>query len=206
MTMDGKHVKRFQFEKISKLDSPERCARQPVATLLAHLDLHPGQTVVDLGVGTGYFALPMAAQVASASDGGRVYGVDSEPRILAVLLERARDAGLEATIRAVPVSGVDADPVPLDDGVADLVVAGNLVHELDDRSGAFRQAKRLLRPGGRFVVIDWAPEGAPDWGPPAGHRVAPETVERELGAAGFRKPDRIDLYEDHYVILATRGA
>lgn len=200
--MSGKHAKRFQKSNIDRLDALERRERQPAAPLLEILRPRAGQVVVDLGAGTGYFAIPMAHMVRTDDGGGRVIAVDAEPRMLEVLGERAAGAGVAEAIVPVAVSGADTERLPVEDGGADLILAVNLVHELDERSRAFDECRRIVAPDGRLAVVDWDPEAAMDWGPPADHRLAAGEVEEELRSAGFEAVSRLRVYESHYVLVA----
>jgi SAM-dependent methyltransferase len=108
-----------------------------------------GGPVLELGVGTGRIAVPIA------SDGIRVIGVDSSPGMLAVCAERAALAGAEIDLRL----GDLRDP-PVDEHVP-LVICPfrSLLHMEadDDRRRALRAVKRLLDSGGRFVFDVFAP-------------------------------------------------
>ena len=81
----------------------------------------PGQTVAEIGAGSGYLVRRLARAVGSR---GRVYAVDVEPRMLPVLLERLRRARIA---NVTPVLGRDADPL-LPDGACDLVLVVNTYH------------------------------------------------------------------------------
>jgi ubiquinone/menaquinone biosynthesis C-methylase UbiE len=194
--------RRFSFEKAGKLDDPSRLVHEPPDRLVIDLTLASGDTVIDLGAGTGYFALPIARHL-KACGGGRVLALDAEPRMLALLEQRARAAGLEGIIET---RGVDAllPDLPVDRGCADRAVLASLYHELEDPRATLRELHRVMRPGGLIVVLDWDPTGSGDRGPPRDHRVPPEEVERELSAVGFTAPSRRDLYTDFYTVHATR--
>ena len=66
------------------LERPQRVQEERTDLLLAALELQPGDTVVDLGAGTGYFSFPMAEQVPR----GRVLAVDIQPQMLAIIEQR----------------------------------------------------------------------------------------------------------------------
>src|SRR5918997_3838421 len=99
-----------------------------------------GLNVLDLGCGTGRHTLWLAAA------GARVTAVDFSEGMLA---EARRKPGADA----VRFLAHDLhDPLPLPDGAFDLVVSGLVLEHLRDLSGFFREARRVLRPGGRAVV------------------------------------------------------
>jgi ubiquinone/menaquinone biosynthesis C-methylase UbiE len=109
-------------------------------------------TVVDVGAGTGSFAIALAA----ARPDAQVVAFDGDPEIL----ERAR--GKPGADRVEWRTGL-AGELPLADGAADAVVMSLLLHHLagDAKSAALADARRVLRPGGSLHVADWGrPRGA----------------------------------------------
>jgi SAM-dependent methyltransferase len=108
-----------------------------------------GGPVVELGVGTGRIAVPIA------SDGIRVIGVDSSPGMLAVCAERAALAGVSVDLRVG-----DLREPPVDEKVP-LVICPfrSLLHMRsdEDRRRALRAVRRLLEPHGRFVFDVFTP-------------------------------------------------
>ena len=85
--------------------------------------------------------------------------------------------------RVMPVLS-DETHLPLDDGLADLVVMVNLHHELADPASTYAEARRVLRPGGQVLLVDWAPIETPK-GPPQQVRASAEELAGLLSAAGF---------------------
>lgn len=112
-------------------------------------DLSAGGTAVDMGCGTGTFAIALASRRADAT----VVGVDGDAEILG--LARAK-AGAE------DIDWQDglAQEIPLADGSADVVTMSLVLHHLlpEDKRRALGEVKRVLKPGGHFHVADW---GAP---------------------------------------------
>jgi ubiquinone/menaquinone biosynthesis C-methylase UbiE len=105
-----------------------------------------GDTVVDVGCGTGLLALAFAERTA------RVWAIDSAPAMIEHLRAKARSAGLR-NVESVVASAVS---LPLVDETADLVVSNYCLHELRsaDKDRALAEAMRVLKPGGRLVVGD----------------------------------------------------
>jgi ubiquinone/menaquinone biosynthesis C-methylase UbiE len=194
------HDRRFSPEKMAKLDSPMRREMQPPAALLEALELQPGAVVADLGVGIGYFALPVAAELKRLGGGGEAIGLDVEPLMLEETARRAAGDGLGPWVRLEAVSG-DGD-LPLSDDSVDRLISVNTVHELDDRPRVFSEFVRVLRPGGFALLVDWKKQGPFDKGPPEEHRIATGEIMRELVAAGLHTEER-DLFPMFYGIRAS---
>ena len=100
--------KRFNASQAHRLDSPERIVWLPPAEVIAALAIRPGETIADVGAGTGYFALPMAA---AAGPHGKVFAVDAQPEMLAHLRQKLHDGG----IKNIELVHAEADATSLDD-------------------------------------------------------------------------------------------
>ena len=109
-----------------------------------------GGVVVDVGCGTATQAIDLAARRPDLS----VIGVDGDPDVLAIA--RAKPGAEELDLREG-----EATALPLDDTSADAVICSLLLHHLapNAKRGALREARRVLRTGGRLHIADW---GRPD--------------------------------------------
>lgn len=179
--------------RIERLRSPERLEYFDPARIWERLQPQAGNTIVDIGTGVGFVALPLAAEFPDCC----VIGCDIQPGMIALLLEDAADRKLDN------VKGIVMTPnaVDLPNGAADIVVMAQLHHELDDPVLLLRECGRILKPGGRVVIVDWKDE---DNGksPAAGRRVPEAVIRAQLLDAGFTEPQSHEIYAFHTVITA----
>lgn len=109
----------------------------------------PGERILDLCSGTGDLALA----VDGAAAGARVVSADFTFEMLALGRRKARGAGRE--VRETTADGLR---LPFAGGTFDGVTAGFGVRNFEDRAAGFSEAARVLRPGGRFLVLEFTPE------------------------------------------------
>ena len=117
-------------------------SRERLRTVLAP---QPGERVLEIGPGTGYYTLDIAEWV---GPDGRVEIFDLQREFLDHVGERAAERGLA---NVVPTQG-DATALPYEDGSIDAVVLTAVLGEIPDPLAALREIRRVLRPGGRLVV------------------------------------------------------
>jgi arsenite methyltransferase len=110
-------------------------------------ELHPGETVLDLGSGAGADVLISARRVGPS---GRAIGVDMTDEMLALARANAAAAGVA---NAEFVKGY-IESVPLPDASVDVVISNCVINLAADKRAVLAEAARVLRPGGRFAVSD----------------------------------------------------
>jgi SAM-dependent methyltransferase len=153
--------------------------------LITILELRPGDSVADIGAGSGEMTVEVARQLGGAS---RVFSTD----INAERLREIRDAAAAAQLSNIVVLEGHSDRTNLEDGCCDAIFVRHVYHHFGDPPAMNASIRRSLEPGGRFAVMDFRPK-KPITGtvPPKmrssgdTHGVTPETVMRELEAAGF---------------------
>ena len=105
------------------------------------LALLPGEHVLDLGVGPGFLAAEMAAEVGAS---GRVCGIDVSDDMLAIAA--ARDTGRDAA--TLELARGSAEEIPYEDGSFDVVVTTQVLEYVPDVPRALAEIHRVLKPGG----------------------------------------------------------
>jgi ubiquinone/menaquinone biosynthesis C-methylase UbiE len=133
----------------------------------------PGERVLEIGPGTGYYTLDLADWVGP----GAIEIFDLQQEMLDHTMRRAGETGLT---NVVPTQG-DATGLPYDDGSMDAVVLITVLGEIPDQDAAMSEIARVLRPGGRLVVGELL--GDP-------HYTSPGALERRGAAAGLRLDER----------------
>jgi arsenite methyltransferase len=135
----------------------------------ALLDAQPGEAVIDVGSGPGILAAELAAEVGTE---GRVVGVDPSESMLAMSHRRELAAG---AARPEWVAG-DALALPVQDASFDAAVSTQVLEYVDDVPAALAEIARVLRPGGRVLILDT------DWDSIVWHSRDPGRMRRVLEA------------------------
>jgi ubiquinone/menaquinone biosynthesis C-methylase UbiE len=175
----GMNERRFNATHAHRLDDPARRAWLPPAEVLGAMALHPGDTIADVGAGTGYFSLPLAQAVGPQ---GKVYAVDAQEEMLSLLRKKLD----EFTHSIVELIHAEADNTGLPASSCDLVFAANIWHEFDDHAAVVREFARVLKLDGRIAILDWRTDVLPEHGPPLEHRLDSSHAVDALRCSGFQ--------------------
>jgi ubiquinone/menaquinone biosynthesis C-methylase UbiE len=186
----------FDVKHAHKLDNPERIKNlRPLEILKDIAKVSDGETCVDFGSGTGVFALPMAELVSSA---GRVYAVDSSPEMLEHIKAKNPPSNLFFVNSDVRRSG-------LDNQIADVCLFAFILHEVKEPGNLVAEACRLLKPGGRLLIIEWKAElDSP--GPPKHARISKERVMQIFDENNLTAVEYIDWSPNYYIVLGRKNS
>jgi SAM-dependent methyltransferase len=170
----------------------------PVA-VLESVGMQPGMDVIDLCSGDGWFTLPIAKLAR------HVVAVDIDADLLEVARQRLQEAGVT---NCDFLAGDAYDLPKLWSRPMDFIFMANAFHGVPDRERLARSVAAVLRPGGKFVVLNWHPRpreettilGEPR-GPKTALRIGPETVKLGVEPAGLRLVDAVETPPYHYAVV-----
>jgi ubiquinone/menaquinone biosynthesis C-methylase UbiE len=168
-------------------------APHPVVTrdrLREVLDPQPGERVLEIGPGTGYYTLDMAEWVGAD---GRIEIFDLQQEFLDHVMARAAERGLE---NIVPTQG-DATALPYGDASMDAVVLTAVLGEIPDPVAALREIHRVLKPDGRLIVGEL-------FGDP--HFTTLASLKRQAAGAGLRYEAHSGNWFAYFARLSTTSA
>ena len=153
--------------------------------VVAKMGLRPGDTVADVGCGTGFFTRRMAVAI---RPGGIAYGVDVQPEMLEQLERNAEEAGLD---NIEPVLSTDTDP-KLPKGQIDWILIVDVYHEMQEPEEMLAALRESLAPDGRVALLEYRLLGETAALIHIDHRMSVEQVLAEWEPAGF---ELVELYD-----------
>jgi len=164
--------------------------------ILQQVGLQPGMQVADLGCGLGYFAL-LAAKITGGR--GKVYAVDVQKSVLEQVKKEAQVQnviGIETVwsdIETVGATKIAAHTL-------DMVFLINTLFQVKHKEAVFAEARRLMKPGGFLLVVDWSP-GDTAMGPPVESRLDLGKIKAMANAAGLVFQKDITAGSHHFGLL-----
>jgi ubiquinone/menaquinone biosynthesis C-methylase UbiE len=160
---------------------------------IRELQLDSGMRVADLGAGSGHYVFEAASIVGHT---GRVFGIELQQDLAARVKRAATEEGLEN----VEVLRGDLETYRgsmLDDASVDRIILSNIFFQITNKETLAHEAYRILKPGGKALVIDWRSSFG-GMGPPPEHVVSSEDVHRLVERAGFTLDQPITPGEYHF--------
>lgn len=161
---------RFNPNKAAKLLDPKRKELINPEKVMKLLEIKEDDTIADLGAGNGYFTIPMAQKTTST-----LYAVDVETKMLDLLKEQAEKAQLDNIHYIIG----DLEDIPLRKDSVDKALIAFVTHEIPNLKQALFECKRIIKPGGQLLIVDWE-EVEMDEGPPVEHRISSQKFSNIL--------------------------
>ena len=178
------------------LERDERDEFQKPDEVMDALAFAPGETVADIGAGTGYFTVRIARAVGSE---GQVLAHDISPQMLEFLEKRLEAEQLDN----VKLKKVERDDAMLPERGVNTIIMVDTIHYIKERTAYVRRLREGLKPGGRFIIIDYRvkPFDERPWGPPPEQQIPKEQLNVEIEAAGFERVADHDFLPEQYFMV-----
>ncbi len=179
-----------------RIFDPSRKFLDPEKVLFA-AGLSSGQTFADLGSGSGFYSLAAAKIV---GEQGTVYSVDILESALDHTAAEARLKGLR-NIKTLMCDLEQAQACKqVSAGTVDMVLFANITHQIKNRANLFAEAYRILKTGGKLVVIEWNDQPSPI-GPVAAERISESETTTLARKAALKSSGTLSVDPYHYGVI-----
>ncbi|KKQ20792.1 MAG: Methylase involved in ubiquinone/menaquinone biosynthesis [Parcubacteria group bacterium GW2011_GWC1_36_9] len=164
---------------------------------LKFLGLKENAIVADLGAGTGFYSLAAGHIVTK----GKVYAVEIVKDFLATIKNKVKEAHLN-NVEIIWGDIEKIDGTKIRDGVVDVVIASNILYQVEDKNKFIEEIKRILRPRGRVLLVDWSTDSVV-----VGLKMAiPKKKAREMfERKGFLLEQDINAGAHHYGMILIKS-
>ena len=175
---------------IKRFESPERDEYQQPQKVLDNLGDIKGQTIIDIGAGSGYFSVKLAAR------GAKVIAADVNEEFQEFIRKRIR----EDQLSNIETRKIPFDAPGLSEQEVDKALIVNTYHHIENRKEYFKKVRSGTKPDGELIIIDFFKVETPV-GPPVDHKISIDKVINELKMAGYSSFDiDVDLLPYQYII------
>src|SRR6476620_10772786 len=179
------------------LDRSERVQEEEPDIALDAIKLAAGQTVADVGAGSGYMTVKMAKRVGST---GKVFANDIQPQMLSMLrqrLDREKIPNVELVLGTLDDPKLPANTV-------DLILMVDVYHEFSEPQKMLRRMHESLKPGGRLVLLEYRKEDPsipirPD------HKMSVAEAKMEVEAEGFTLATVDERLPRQHILVFTKN-
>jgi ubiquinone/menaquinone biosynthesis C-methylase UbiE len=165
--------------------------------LLFKAGVSVGETIADLGAGSGHYATAAAKIIGPM---GKVYVVDVQDSSLEHVMAEAR-LRMAKNITTI-VANLDQPHalVKIPDGTCDMVLLANILHQMKDMKNVLSEVFRILKTQGKVLVVDWN-DNPSAFGPKGNERVSEEDAKKIITSSGFKFTSAIDTDQYHYGLI-----
>ena len=180
-------------ETLASVERPGRGRNGEPEKVIGSFGVRPGDTVCDIGSGSGFYSFRLARAV---GDSGKVYAVDIDQDMLNYIKNKIEKAGAKNIIL---VKSEETDP-KLPPSACDKVLIVNTYYHFWAPVTTMKNIRDVLKPGGEVAIIDFKKDRAIQ-GPPYDQRVAKDEVLSQMGEAGYRLARSYDFLKRQYFLV-----
>lgn len=166
--------------------------------ILKTFNLRENMIVADLGAGSGFYTIPTARIVAN----GKVYAIEIQKDFLTTIKNNAKEAHLnniECFVGNIEKKG----GTKLKDEIIDGVLASNIFFQVKDKEGFIEEAKRILKKGGRLLLVDWS-DNLSNFGLRSDQIIPKNEARLMFEEKGFVWERDVDAGSHHYGIIFSK--
>lgn len=165
-------------------------------SILSQVHIDMGMKVADFGSGSGHYTMALSEIVGTS---GTVFSFDIQAELLSKLKNIATQENKE-NIHFVCADLDEPNSTSLKEDSLDRVLIGNILFQAEDKKALIREAKRILKPNGKVIVIDWT-DSHNGLGPRSSDVVKKEVAQKIFEEEGFVIEKEIDAGEHHYGLI-----
>lgn len=165
--------------------------------VLDEIELRDDMIAAEFGCGSGGFIIPLAKRL----EGGRVYGLDIQEEALSALKGKLDREGLaNVEVKRCDIEAPEGSTLPANS--LDLVLIPNVLFQVEDKEQVLKEAVRVLREGGKILVVDWLPK-API-GPKEG-RISPDELKEIAKELKLKLEKEFEAGKYHYGLVFAKS-
>jgi len=189
---------KFDPKNLERLEAPKRLKIFEPSLLFQELSLKNFNTILDFGVGTGFY-LPYLVNLLTPL--GKVYAIDVQRELFDYAKEKCQKLGLTEKVEFKLIE--EERPLPFEEGFFDFIYLAFTFHELKDPDFALKEMKRVLKPEGKLLLIDWNKKER-EMGPPPQEVFSFEEIHTYLERASFKIIKALSDHPYVFIFLAEK--
>lgn len=165
---------------------------------VAKLELREGMKVADFGAGTGAYSFASSKRVGHT---GYVYAIEVQKSLVKRLEDEIKHWNL-SNVECIWGNLEKIHGSKIADKSMDAIIMANVLFQAEDKLGMIDEAKRILKPNGKILFIDWLSSFS-GMGPSRDHVIIPQKAEELFNKRGFKLLEKIETNPHHYGIIFT---
>lgn len=167
--------------------------------IIQQINIRQGEKIADFGCGAGYFTIPLARLI---GEDGEIYALDILETALESVQSKAKTEGI-FNIKTSRCNLEELNGSKLEDSSVDLVLVANILFQSSKKIDIIKEARRVLKPKGKMVVIDWKPNQP--MGPSEDLIVSKEEIEKISKDQGFELEKEFPVDKYHWGIIFKKS-